>query len=295
MKRIGLFFACFLFLLVPTVSAQSWGCPERDYKCQLDVVSKALKDDPKNPENYYNIGIVLQRSRAYNEAIESFSMYVSIPGLKAEFAADGYNNRGICYRASKRPDLAYTDYTKAIELNPKSPIFLFNRGNASVDLKKYDQAIADYDRAIILDPKYAPAYAGRGNALAEQSKPDEAIKAFSKAIEVDPNDTESYYNRGFMYSGKSEFAKAIADYDKYIALLQDNPVYLADGLMNRGLAHFYSGSAQKAVEDFTRVIAMYPNNAGAYKARAKAYRGIKKDDLAVADEKKATQLTSLPK
>jgi len=286
----------FLWLALSIVSVavlsaqgQTWGCGDRDFKCQLDGRMKALQTDPKNPENYYNLGIVLQRSGAHKEAVEAFSMYVMIPGLKPEWAADGYNNRGISQRALKKPDLAYLDYTKAVELNPNKPEYLVNRGNASVDMKKIDDAMADYARAIKLDPKYAQSYAQRGILNASQGRVDDAMRDFAKSIELDPAYAEPYYNRGTIYSGKKEFAKAIPDYEKYVLLIND-PIYLADGYMNLGIAHFFTGSPQKAVDDFTKVIELRPNWPNGYRARAMVYREMKKPDLAEADERRAAEL-----
>lgn len=294
MKLFSLSFACFLFLLVSTGYGQSWGCPERDFKCQLDVRMKALKADPKNPENYYDLGIVFQRTGAHKEAIESFSMYIAIPGVKPEFQADGYNNRGISQRALKRPDLAYVDYTKAIELNPKKPEFLVNRGNASADMKKVDQAFEDYQRAITLDPKYGPTYAQRGILYSSQARIDDALRDFAKSIELAPTYAEPYYNRGTINFQRKEWAKAIPDFDKYIGLVE-NPDYLADGHMNRGICHYYNGNKPKALEDFSKVIELQPKQPKAYQARAMLYREMKKDDLAAADERKVVELTSSPR
>src|SRR5690606_27645477 len=149
-----------------------------------------------NPETYYELGVVFQRSGAHEQAVEAFSMYIAIPGLKPEQVADGYNNRGISQRALKKPDLAYADYTKAIELNSKKSEFLVNRGHASADMKKFDDAKADYARAITLDPEYAQAYAQRGILLINQGKADDALDDFARSIEINPAYAEPYYNRG---------------------------------------------------------------------------------------------------
>lgn len=294
MNRLPILFVCVLASLYLSVSAQTWGCPERDFKCQLAVVSKALQANPKDPENYYNMGLVFQRSGAHKEAAESFSMYIMIPDLKPEFVADGYNNRGISQRALKNPDLAYSDYSKAIELNPKKPEFLVNRGNASIDMKKFDGAMEDYNRAIALDPKYAQAYAQRGLLSFNQSRIDDAMSDFGKSIELNPAYAEPYYNRGVIYSAKKEFSKAIPDYEKYVSLISD-PLYLADGFMNLGIAHFYNGDQQKALGDFTKVIEFRPKWPNGYKARAMLYREMKKTDLAESDERKAVELASSSK
>lgn len=289
MKRIALLALSLLMLSAFTASAQTWGCGERDLKCQLDSRMKALQEDPKNPENYYNLGIVFQRNGSHKEAIESYSMYVMIPGVKPSLLADGYNNRGISRRALKMYDLAYADYTKAIELDPTNPRFPVNRGNVAVDLKKYSDALADYALAIKIDSKYAQAYAQRALLHLNQGWEAEAMKDFASSIEFDPSYAEPYYNRGTVYSGKKEYAKAIPDYEKYVTLITD-PIYLADGYINLGLAQYFTGSPQKAVESFTKVIEVHPTRKNGYLARAMVYRDLKKIDLAEADELRASQL-----
>ena len=64
MKRLYFLTGILLLLGFSVATAQTWGCGEQDYKCQLDGRMKALQADPKNPENYYNIGIVFQRTKA---------------------------------------------------------------------------------------------------------------------------------------------------------------------------------------------------------------------------------------
>lgn len=289
MRRLLVLALCIMSLAVLSAQGQTWGCGDRDFKCQLDGRMKALQTDPQNAENYYNLGIVFQRTSAHKEAVESFSMYIMIPGLKPDFVADGFNNRGISQRALKKPDLAYSDYTKAIELNPKKPEYLVNRGNASVEMKKIDDAMADYAQAIKLDPKYAQAYAQRGIVNISQGRVDDALRDFAKSIEINPAYAEPYYNRGTIYSGKKEFAKAIPDYERYVSLI-NNPDYLADGYMNLGIAHFYTGNPQKAIDDFTKVIEFQPKAPNGYRARAMVYREMKKTDLAEADERRAAEL-----
>lgn len=289
MNRLFAVVLSILTLAVFSAHGQTWGCGERDFKCQLDSRMKALRADPKNPENYYDLGIVFQRSGAHEQAVESFSMYITIPGLKPEFVADGYNNRGISQRALRKPDLAYADYTKAAELNPKKPEYLVNRANASVDMKKVDDAMTDYAQAIKIDPTYGQAYAQRGILFDGQGRADDALRDFARSIELDPGYSEPYYNRGTIYSARKEYAKAIPDYEKYISLTTD-PNYVADGYMNLGIAQFYTGNPQKAVDALTKVVELRPNWPNGYRARAMLYRELKKNDLAAADERRAAEL-----
>lgn len=289
MKRSSILLISLVFLLCSTASFAQVKCGENDFKCQLDAAMAALKADPKNPENYFNLSSIFQKSGSHEAAIEGFTMYVSIPGLSDEYRADGYNRIGISHRAMKQPDLAYADFTKAIELAPENAIFVVNRGNANVDLGKSDLALADYKEALRIDPRSSHAYAQRGILYNALSRKDEAIQDFNKAIEFDPQNAEPYYNRGTIYFRNNQFDKAIGDYDKYISIIKD-PVYLADGYLNRGIAHASLGESQKALNDLTKAIELRPDHPNNYKARALVYRALGKDAAAKADDLKAAQL-----
>lgn len=279
-----------ILLFTSSIIAQAPACDPRDYSCQLKAATKALKADPRNPENYYNIAQIFQRSGNHKEAVESYSMYILIPGVKNEYLADGYNGRGISYRKLGQADLARADFGKAFELVPANPAFIANRGNANLDAERYDEALADYNRALVINPKFAAAYSGRAHLYMAMSKPDEAIRDFASALAVNPSDSESYYNRAVVYNSKREYAKAIADYDKYIPLMQGNPKYQADGYMNRGVAHATISNREQALSDFTKVIDLNPTRANAYRARSMILRELKRAALAAADEKKAADL-----
>jgi tetratricopeptide (TPR) repeat protein len=152
------------------------------------------------------------------------------------------------------------------------------------------EALADYAAAISADPGYALAYANRGHYYAEISKAEEALKDLARAIELDPANPEPWYTRAMVYRSQREFAKAIPDLNKYIALTPSNPRYLADGYLNRGIAHASTGNLDLAMQDISKAIEAAPDYADAYKARATVYRLMKKNDLAEADEQKARSL-----
>jgi tetratricopeptide (TPR) repeat protein len=283
-------FVFIAIILAAPIAAQTFpGCGERDYSCQLNAAMKALEADPKNPENYFNVGLVLQRSGAHKEAVEAYSMYISIPGVKPKDLADGYNNRGVSYRRIGQPGPALLDFVNATQLAPANPAFVTNQGNARTDLKQYDAALADYAAAMKLDSRYEPAYVGRAHLYNVTERPDEAIADFGKAIEYDPKDADNYYNRAVVYRKKGEHVKSIADYDKCIPLMAGNDVYQADGYINRGIAYMNLGRREEALADFTKVIELDPKRANGYKARAMIYRDMKKDHLAAADEKRAAE------
>ncbi len=83
-------------------------------------------------------------------------------------------------------DAAITDYTKAIEMDPRSPEAFLGRGLAYSGKQSYHLAIADYDKAVELKPKYSVAYENRGEAFEKQGNKDKAVADYDKALEIEP-------------------------------------------------------------------------------------------------------------
>ena len=142
-----------------------------------------------------------------------------------------------------------------------------------------DKAITDYTKAIQLDPKSAEAHRDRGISHLSNGDVDDAIADYTKAIQLDPEFTAAYKDRAAAYLGNSDFDKAITDYTKAIQLDPDDT-----NIYNyRGLVHFRNGEVDKATEDFSRAIQLKPDNAGAYYNRGVVRLSLQSWEEAKAD------------
>ena len=68
-----------------------------------------------------------------------------------------------------------------------------------------------------------------------------------------------------------------------IDTLKDQPQAQAAALVNRGATYWSIDKTELALADFSRAIALDPNNARAFRERSNAYRGIGQLDKALAD------------
>jgi tetratricopeptide (TPR) repeat protein len=279
----------FLFMTAFNASAQAPTCGKEDYDCQIKDFQARIKSKPKNYESYYFLGVAFYKKGEYAQAATAFDTYLASSKDKPEYLADGYNYRGITNEKLGKDDLAIKDYTKAIELLPTEALFYTNRAVIYTKMKDMPAVIENLSKAIELKKDDAMLYFNRGFAYMDQKDNDKAIADFSQAITLDPQYPLSYFNRGTTYYSQKEYAKAVADFDKFISLNSGDPSVVADGYLNRGQAKFALEDYQKAVEDFTKSIEISPKK-NAYLARANAYRALKKEDLAAADEKKAATL-----
>ena len=134
-------------------------------------------------------------------------------------------------------DAALTEFTRALEADPKDAEAYNNRGSMYTFKRRYDQALADFGKALELHPKYAKAYYNRALAYYYQGDYDRAIADLTRAIELSPKDAEAYNNRGLAYDQKKNYDKAIEDFNVALIL---NPK-LADAFFNKAVSCERSG------------------------------------------------------
>lgn len=104
--------------------------------------SRAIRKNPNDADNYYDIGKVLLQGKKYEEAI--------------------------------------IDFTEAIKLKPDYYLAWVYRGMAYYELKEYNKAIENYDKAIEIKENDNSAYDARGHAYSAIGEHDKAIKDFAK-------------------------------------------------------------------------------------------------------------------
>ena len=90
---------------------------------------------------------------------------------------------------------AISDYTKAIEINPKSALAYYNRANSKDELKDYYGAISDYTKAIEIDPNHKSAYKNRGIAKEKIGDLKGACDDWRQTVFLSPNDAAAKWVR----------------------------------------------------------------------------------------------------
>jgi tetratricopeptide (TPR) repeat protein len=174
--------------------------------------------------------------------------------------AGSYTSRGIAYSNKGNYDLAISDYTKAIELEPNESEGYILRGMEYRMKGDLDQALIDFDSAIRIDPKAEPAYMGRGNVLLHKREYDKAIINYNKVLQLNPNSKDAYQFRGLTYAEMGSYDFAINDYDAAIKIDPD----FANAYSARGEAYSKKGEYSKAISDYKKKLSLRPNDIGSY-------------------------------
>jgi len=217
----------------------------------LDDFAKALELGVDDFETYCNFGVVLNRLKEYDRAVDAFSKALAKrkndmgAGLGLSTALRGagshieawdtlnhlvddfpdrdqvFNARGYFYEQDGELQKALTDYQKAVSLNPQIPIYYLNRGN--VRLRLFDAAGAeeDYRQASQLEAGNPVAQFSLGYCLLIRQLPQEAIPYFDRALQITPSYYRALVFRGLAKAKQKSYDRALEDFEQALALRAD--------------------------------------------------------------------------
>lgn len=100
---------------------------------------------------------------------------------------------------------------------------LIRKGNRMYNDSVYENAEVNYRKALEINPKSTVAMYNLANTLMQQNKLQEALEQFAGAAKVEkekPNLAQIYHNMGVIFQSQKDYAKAI---EAYKESLRNNP------------------------------------------------------------------------
>ncbi len=196
-------------------------------------------------------------------------------------------------------DAAIENYSQALEIHHGDATTFYKRGNVFYYLKDYSQAIADFTQAININPNFAKAYIQSGLTRYKLADYYGAIEDYTQAIRINSYDAVAFQNRGDVRSFLGDSQGAIEDYTQARKI---NPHLLETQKLEK--QRFISNipniednshnsqheNQQRAIEVFTQVIEISPDDAVGYKKRGNARCDLGDYLQAIEDFTKAIQI-----
>jgi tetratricopeptide (TPR) repeat protein len=194
-----------------------------------------------------------------------------------------YNLRGVVLERQRKNDLAVAAYDTAVQLNPRSPIPHYNRGNVLFDQRARGprylvEAVAEYRTSIALDKRYFRGYDGLGNGLAEQAQLNEdalkqqnwtlakqrsndllnqAAASYETSVRLNPVFAESHYNLGLLRHRLGELDRAIVEFGLAAKFDPRDP----DAHSDAGNVWREKGDLEHAIIEYRTAIRLAPKDA----------------------------------
>ena len=254
---------------------------EGKYKEAVADLDKSIAMAGKNHEAYYNRGFCEVHLDDYEAAIQDFTKAIN---LWPKTFPDALYYRGYCYNHQGMYDLAISDFSKALEVHSNGDLWSA-RGYAYLQNKDYANALSDYTDAIALDPKSVQYLGLRALCHYELHHLKETIEDADKYLAEKPSSPDIIEVE---LKAKSELKDNEGAYQLAIKLVhyQKTPITF----YYKGLTEFYIKKYDEGIEDFSNSLKMDPNYRDSYYGRALCYLGINDDDHACPDLRKAAEL-----
>ncbi len=184
--------------------------------------SFAIKYDPKEPERYYRRGV------HYNNYLKNI-IFANEDYTKA-IELDKKNPIWYFYKSqfffsNSNEKEALSTINKAIELSDNKSFYVSVRGNYYRAFKKYDLAQKDLNEAMNLDSNLAFTYHYQILLLKENSQIQEAIKFGEQTISKFKNDTVANYLLGEIYLEQKDYLKSLKYFNNALSIMELDSTY----------------------------------------------------------------------
>lgn len=276
-------------------------------------VERMQSHDATRQVAYYLRGAALYRLKKTRSAISDLNEAIRL----CPYDCASYNFKGLCEMELQQPAKAIAAFTESIKLEPFVAFAYTHRANLYDGQLQVAKARADVEAGLRLQPRDELESLkvrmdleehDSTKALAELSKMIKKTNSPSLLMErvtVDrgvgryaevKQDCDVLIARKFNLPKTFQFRaeanmhlrnykQAVDDFEKLRALHWD-----WNGSIESAECYFALGLFQKAIDDYTRVIAHEPSNVKAYLGRAKAYDKLSKASLASQDRAKAVEI-----
>jgi len=178
---------------------------------------------------------------------------------------------------------AIADLTRAHELAPTEPLYLYQRAQAYTQDHQAGLALADLGDALVLDPKYADALVARAQLRLAEHAPTLAISDLESASRNLPPQSDARFLLGEIYERADQFGPASAEFEMWIKAHPDD-AKLAMALNGRCWAGTLEGrDLPAALRACDAAVRRYPKSAQFLDSRGLAHLRLGELDKAVAD------------
>jgi len=208
--------------------AQDTAAPERRETLYNEIIADTDHVLTEYPDRFpyagtalHQRGLAMRLQGRLNQAIKSLTDAIQIipPGSDANYLADAYLKRGICWHYTGQDSLARGDFELSAGIRFEDPLPHLWIGLSHAQEEDYREAIVSYGEAIAKAPTFPTAYINRGLAYMQLGGYQKAVDNFNEAIRNEPSEPEHFFMRGIAHMRMEEYQKAFDSF--HLATLND--------------------------------------------------------------------------
>jgi len=180
----------------------------------VDLISKAIKYNPKQSSFYISLGDVLKEQKKYDEAINAYNNSLKI---KPDNPA-AYNKLGIIFQEQGNIPDALQAYNSALKIAPDHTDALYNLGSALANQDRLEDALVSLNKVLAITPDRPDLHNNIGVLLQKLGKRHDAAGFYKRAIQINPENAAAQNNLGEFYEKQGQLEEALAFYQKALEI-----------------------------------------------------------------------------
>jgi tetratricopeptide (TPR) repeat protein len=262
----------------------------------IDGLTKAIKDNPGDPELYIKRSEIYYEREAYDQAIQDLANAMKLDStnlrahhLLADVYLDSYQSARalqtmqratMLYPDSiqtklklsefqlilKQYDAALTTIADIMKIRPGDPEALFMLGMIYRDQGKTDLAIGAFQSAVERNPDMSEAWVILGD-LMDRTKNPLAGQYFDNAIRVDPNNVAAWHAKAYYLQNNDKIDEALGIYRHIHTLDAQYP----EAYLNAAILLMYQDSLDAAMKELNILGSIDPTNPATWFYKGKIY------------------------
>ena len=152
--------------------------------------------------------------------------------------------------------------------------------------QQWRDSLAVLNKQISASPQSTDLRLRKAAVNIELQQWEYAVEEYGRVLEIDDKNLAALYFRAYAYNHLRRYDMARADYERFLSIMPRN----FDARLGLAMTRRNMGNAHETQEELNRLVAMYPDSAVAYAARADFEQEQEQYDLALYDWDEALRL-----
>ncbi|GAB1295529.1 Dolichyl-phosphate-mannose--protein mannosyltransferase [Apodemus speciosus] len=216
----------------------------------------AARIAPNHLNVYINLANLIRANESRLE--EADQLYRQAISMRPDFK-QAYISRGELLLKMNKPLKAKDAYLKALELDRNNADLWYNLAIVYIELKEPNEALKNFNRALELNPRHKLALFNSAILMQESGEVKlrpEARKRLLNYINEEPQDANGYFNLGMLAMDDKKDSEAEAWMKKAIKLQPD----FRSALFNLALLYSQTAKELKALPILEELLRYYPDH-----------------------------------
>jgi tetratricopeptide (TPR) repeat protein len=213
-----------------------------NYNAAIEVLSKAMKEDPENESIVYELAYCYDQVGKYELSIECFLKYID----ENPYSYTAWYNLANAYGRVKNYEKAIWAYDYCIVVNEDFSPAYYNLGNTYVNIDEQEKAIVCFEKCLELDGEDAMVFCSLGECYEDLARYEEAYDCYVKSSDLLPQLADAWLGRGIVNTLRGDLVKAVSEFIVAIDLEPDNAAF-----------YHAMGNALEDYGDIEQAVGMY--------------------------------------